>query len=80
MKTAISLSDELFEAVEKLVRRSGRSRSELYAEALREYVARHSPDEVTEALNAVVEQVGSSEEDERFIWASARRVLTSSEW
>jgi metal-responsive CopG/Arc/MetJ family transcriptional regulator len=80
MKTAISLSDELFEAVEKLVRRSGRSRSELYAEALREYVARHSPDEVTAALNAVVEQVGTSEEDERFIAASARRVLTGSEW
>jgi metal-responsive CopG/Arc/MetJ family transcriptional regulator len=80
MKTAISLPDELFEAVERLVRRSGRSRSELYAQALHEYVARHTPDEVTEALSAVVEQAGRSREDERFIDASARQLLANTEW
>jgi metal-responsive CopG/Arc/MetJ family transcriptional regulator len=80
MKTAISLPDELFEAVERLVRRSGLSRSELYAQALREYVARHTQDEVTEALSAVVEQAGRSREDERFIDASARELLANTEW
>lgn len=80
MKTAISLPDELFKTVERLVRRSGRSRSEVYADALREYVARHSADEVTDALNAVVEKAGRSNEDERFIADSARRALANTDW
>jgi metal-responsive CopG/Arc/MetJ family transcriptional regulator len=79
MKTAISLPDDLFEAVEHLVRRSGKSRSELYAHALREYLARHSPDEVTEALNVVMNQIASSG-DERFISETARQALANTEW
>ena len=80
MKTAISLPDELFEAVERLVRSSGRPRSELYAAALREYVARHTPDENTDALNAVIEKAGKSQEDERFVTASARQALANTDW
>ena len=48
MKTAVSVPDDIFEGAERLARREGRSRSEVYSAALREYVARHSPDEVTE--------------------------------
>jgi metal-responsive CopG/Arc/MetJ family transcriptional regulator len=80
MKTAISLPDELFEAVERIVRESGRHRSEVYADALREYVARHSPDEITDAINAVLEQVGVTSEDDRFIDAAARHILKNTEW
>ena len=80
MKTAISLPDELFEAVERLVRRSRRHRSEVYADALREYVARHTPDEVTDALNAVVEQIGDSAKETRFTDEAARKVLAATEW
>lgn len=80
MKTAISLPDELFEAVERLVRRSRRHRSEVYADALREYVARHTPDEVTDALNAVVEQIGESTKETRFTDEAARKVLAATEW
>src|SRR6266540_4311083 len=80
MKTAISLPDELFEAVERLVRRTRRHRSEVYADALREYVARHLPAEVTDALNAVVEQIGESAKEARFADKAARKILAAAEW
>ena len=80
MKTAISLPDDLFEAVERVVRRSKRHRSEVYADAPREYVARHSPDEVTEAMNAVVNRLDESREERGLTDAVARRTLANSEW
>jgi len=81
MKTAISLPDDLFEAVERLARSSKRGRSEVYAAALREYVARHSPDEVTEALDAVVlelDEAGTG--DDEFVAAASRSTLKSVDW
>ena len=53
MKTAVSIPDEIFEKVERLAAGEQRSRSEVYSAALREYVARHAPDEVTDAMNRV---------------------------
>ena len=54
MKTAVSVPDDVFESAERLARRERRSRSEVYSAAIREYVARHAPDEVTDALNEVI--------------------------
>jgi metal-responsive CopG/Arc/MetJ family transcriptional regulator len=51
MKTAISLPDELFSAADSLADRLGVSRSELYATALEEFVAKHSEDEITARLD-----------------------------
>ena len=79
MKTAISLPDEVFRAAERHARRLRKSRSQLYAEALAEYLARHVPDEVTEAMNRVVEQLGAQPADQ-FVAASARRVLERTDW
>lgn len=53
MKTAISLPDAVFRAGERHASRFRLTRSELYARALREYLARHSDDAVTESLNRV---------------------------
>ena len=53
MKTAISIRDEIFEAAERVARALGMSRSELYATAVKEFVARHAGDRVTERLNKV---------------------------
>jgi metal-responsive CopG/Arc/MetJ family transcriptional regulator len=78
MKTAISIPDEVFRQADKLARRTGVSRSQLVSDALREYVARHAPDEVTDAMNRVVDAVGSAED--AFIAASARRLLHKTEW
>lgn len=53
MKTAISIPDPIFEAAEQLVSRTGVSRSELYATAVAEYLARHRATGVRERLDAV---------------------------
>ena len=79
MKTAVSLPDELFHAAERHARRSSRSRSRLYADAIAEYLARHAPDEVTEAMDRVVERLGETATDE-FVGSAARQTLERSEW
>jgi len=78
MKTAVSIPDDVFEQVERLARRERRSRSEVFSAALREYVARHSPDEVTEAINRVCDEVG--DQSDEFIAAAAGRILEKTEW
>ena len=78
MKTAVSIPDEIFEQAERLAERERRSRSEVYSAALREYVARHAPDEVTDAMNRVCVEVGSG--PDAFAAAAARRVLERVEW
>lgn len=49
------------------------------AEELAEYRARHAPDEVTEAMNRVVERLGEATPD-AFLGAAARRVFEHIEW
>ena len=78
MKTAVSIPDEVFEKAERQAEREKRSRSEVYSAALREYVARHAPDEVTDAMNRAWDEVGS--ESDGFAAAAARRVLERVEW
>ncbi|MGO8704663.1 MAG: ribbon-helix-helix protein, CopG family [Candidatus Brocadiia bacterium] len=78
MKTAVSVQDDVFQKAERLARRMKKSRSRLFTEALREYVARHTPDEVTDAMNATLDKVG--EEPDRFVSSAARRVLERTEW
>lgn len=78
MKTAISLPDAVFRAAEHHAKRSQKSRSQLYADALAEYLSRHAPDEVTEAMNRVVDQL--DEPRDPFVLAAARSVLDRVEW
>lgn len=53
MKTAISIPDELYQAADRMAKRLGLSRSELYQRALAKYLESHSDLAVTERLNAV---------------------------
>jgi metal-responsive CopG/Arc/MetJ family transcriptional regulator len=53
MKTAISLSDDLFASADALARKLGVSRSSLFATAVAEYLAKHRAAKVAERLNAV---------------------------
>ncbi len=78
MKTAVSIPDDVFRGAERLARRSRKSRSQLYSEALKEYVARHASDEVTEAVNRVCDQLGDQKDP--FLSLAARQVLARSEW
>ncbi len=80
MKVAISLSDTVFEAAERYAARTQKSRSQLYAEALSEYLVRHGADEVTRAMNDVLERLGPDAEVDDFVAAAAARTLRRSEW
>jgi metal-responsive CopG/Arc/MetJ family transcriptional regulator len=79
MKTAVSIPDDVFEQAETLAHRAKRSRSEVYARALKEYVARHAPDRVTEAMDHALEQVNEPATD-KFVSRVARRTLERTEW
>ena len=78
MKTAVSIPDDIFERAERLAARERRTRSEVYAAALDEYVARHTHDEVTDAMDRVCVEVG--DRDDAFLAAAARRLLAQVEW
>ena len=78
MKTAVSISDDVFEEADRLAKRLKKSRSQLYSLALREYVARHAPDQVTEAMDRACAEVG--EGVDAFVSSAARRVLERSAW
>ena len=79
MKTAISVPDDVYHGAERYAKRTRKSRSQLYAEALAEYLARHAPDEVTEDMNRIVEQLGEAAVDP-FVDGAARRLLKRVEW
>lgn len=78
MKTAISIPDKIYVEAERLSRRLKKSRSQIYTEAVTEYLARHDSDAVTEAMNQVCEKV-DTRPDPAFATA-ARRTLKSVEW
>jgi metal-responsive CopG/Arc/MetJ family transcriptional regulator len=78
MKAAVSIPDEVFESAERLARRTKKSRSRLFSDAVREYVARHAPAEVTETLNRVCAGMPPRADD--FVSLAARRMLERSEW
>lgn len=78
MKTAVSIPDDVFEQAELLAQRLSTSRSALYARALVEYIARHSPDRITERMNEAITDAGGADSD--FVAAAARETLRDTEW
>ena len=60
VKTAISIPDEVFKAAEKVASRRRMSRSHLYTEAIRRYLAEEDKDAITDRLNEVYQQEDSS--------------------
>ncbi len=78
MKTAVSIPDDVFEGAQRLAQRTKRSRSRVFSDALREYLARHSPDEITEAMNKACAEIGDSSSP--FAAEAARRILERIEW
>jgi metal-responsive CopG/Arc/MetJ family transcriptional regulator len=78
MKTAVSIPDEVYQGAERLARRTKKSRSRLMSDALREYLARHAPDEVTEAMDRACAEVRPTRDE--FASAAARYLLERSEW
>lgn len=78
MKTAISVPDQLFNQAEKLARRTGKSRSQIYQEALAEYLLRRDSGAVTEAMDqalAAIDQVSDP-----WLSRAGGQALEKSEW
>ena len=74
----MSIPDALFERAELFARRSKRSRSQLFSDALAEYLARHSGDEITDAMNRVLDATGSAVDP--FTSVASQRVLARVDW
>lgn len=53
MKVAVSVPDPIFDAAERIARQRQVPRSQLFAEALQEYVSRHGAEAITAKLNEI---------------------------
>lgn len=78
MKTAISLPDGLFQRAEEMADRLGTSRSDLYRQALIEFLDRHDPQAVSCRMDAALEEIG--DQSDRFVDAAAGETLRGVEW
>ena len=78
MKMAISIPDDIFKVAERLARRTKKSRSQLFSDAVREYVARHASDDVTDAMDRVCAEVDP--QPEKFTASASSRILKRAEW
>ena len=80
MKTAISIPDPVFEAAEQLARRLGKSRSQLYAEALQLYLEQRCDQHVTERLNEIYDAEPELAELDPVLKEMQYRSLPKEEW
>lgn len=78
MKTAISVPDPIFVSADALAKRLGISRSQLYATALAEYVAKFQTRKVSERLDAVYAREANPVHPK--VARAQRRTLKSTEW
>lgn len=79
MKTAVSIPDRIFQEAERYAKRAKKSRSQVFSEAVAEYLARRAPDNVTESMNAVLDALGDDGKD-RFVAKAAKARLKRVEW
>jgi metal-responsive CopG/Arc/MetJ family transcriptional regulator len=78
VKTIVSIPDEVFEGAERLARRTKKSRSRLFSDAVKKYLARHTPEEVTAAMNEAFAAIRETKAP--FVSSATRRVLERTEW
>lgn len=80
MKTAVSIPDDLFREADELALRLGKSRSQIYREALLEYLRRRGHDSVVLAMNDTLASLGEGSGLDRWSGEAARRTLGRCEW
>ena len=78
MKTAVSVPNEVYEQAEELAQRTGRTRSEIYSTALRDYLAHQQALPVTAAMDQALQEIDP--EPDSFLDATAREALAETEW
>lgn len=80
MKAAVSIPDDVFNEAEALASELKTSRSQLYSRALREFLARHAPDRVTESYNQVCDDLGEAASLDPALRSAAKKALLKTEW
>ena len=82
MKFAISVSDQLFAAVDAQVAKMGISRSQFFADAASRYLDALSRAAEIDEINGFVAQFGDNTTDPESSWIleAGRRTLRSAEW
>ena len=78
MKTAISIPDPLFRAADRLAKRKGLSRSELYARAVAALLRQEDESEVTARLDRLYE--GTDSRLEPALAGLPSKVLEQEDW
>lgn len=78
MKTAVSIPDELFSRAEEMARQTGKSRSQVYQEALAEYLLRRDPGSVTRAMDEALAEI--EPQPDPWLTEAGRQTLERSEW
>jgi predicted transcriptional regulator len=78
MKVAVSIPDDLFGRADQLARRLGATRSQVYRDALTEYLLRREPSEITAALDKLAGEMAG--EPDPWLASAATSVLHRSEW
>ena len=75
----MSLPDDVYARAERAARRLGRTRSALYAEALREYLDRHQLEQ--DHVTALLDDIHDDKTDRMSAGAEAgRRLIDSGAW
>lgn len=75
MKTAISIPDDTFAAVERSVAELGISRSEFFARAARLYLDELEGESITAQINAAIDAGAVDKELERDVTEHGRRMI-----
>ena len=78
MKTVLSIPDDVFARAERFATRTGRSRSGLYTAAPREYLGRHEPEDMTDAMNRACDAIGAGVD--LFVAVAGHSALERTEW
>ncbi len=75
MKTAISVPEQVFERVRHHAERLGISRSEFFSRAAEMWADEMEGTELTEAINAAIEQAGDHDSSMEFTRRAAQRLV-----
>jgi metal-responsive CopG/Arc/MetJ family transcriptional regulator len=78
MKTAVSIPDDLFGKAEELAHKTGKSRSQIYKEALLEYLRQRDPRALTKAMDEAL--AGIDSQSDPWLVEAGRKALERSEW
>lgn len=78
VKTSVFVPEATVRVADRLANASGKTRSDIFVEALQEYVARHDPDAIVEAINNVADSLYVQTCD--FADAANRRVFERNPW